>query len=490
MTSDDGRFVVWVTVRRITQIGQPLRPALFVLDTLTGTRTKISSPAFVEPLDPIISGDGQRVVFNAYPTNGEDEEVYVYRVDSGSLRRVTPRSDGRHSFATAVSRTGRRVAIVTGGLQIHDLGTGEVIDVDEDINTSGFIDTSMDLSPDGTRVVWSDQGDPVGENSDNNEEVFWFDTITATVRQVTHTETLPQAPDDANRAPRLLVGGHVIELVSDFDLDGSGLSDGWARYLFDIDTGTFEDLREVGPGSFDFTLDTLGYGSQDLTRVAYESGSNPTGDNPDRNREIFVADVATGETTQLTNSPPRGAEIQAFAADGSAVLFKADRTYPDPAPRNDQFELFLARPCGPSPRPDLAIGAVADGSDAVGDDVYSAEPIDGQEKALDIVAGGTRTFYVQVRNDRAITDRFTLHGVDNGAVGYTVAYRRDQTDITAAVQAGSYRTGTIQPGETVTIKIKVTASTAVGPARTVDLTATSRANPVARDTVRARVTRV
>lgn len=91
-----------------------------------------------------------------------------------------------------------------------------------------------------------------------------------------------------------------------------------------------------------------------------------------------------------------------------------------------------------------------------------------------------------VQNDRQITDRFTLRGTHAGSAGYHIRYRRGATDITEAVQAGTYRTGPLEPGEAVTIKIKITALNAdLGSGHTVDILATSRTNAVARDTVRA-----
>jgi len=107
-----------------------------------------------------------------------------------------------------------------------------------------------------------------------------------------------------------------------------------------------------------------------------------------------------------------------------------------------------------------------------------------------VTPGQTATFFVQAQNDRTATDRLTLRDVDTGSPGYQVRYRLGTTDITAAVQAGTYHTGPLEPGQSITIKIKVTAlSAAPGSGHTVDLTATSRTNPVARDTVRAKVTR-
>jgi hypothetical protein len=97
---------------------------------------------------------------------------------------------------------------------------------------------------------------------------------------------------------------------------------------------------------------------------------------------------------------------------------------------------------------------------------------------------------VNLQNDRAVTDRFTVRGADRGSPGYRVLYRRGSVDITAAVRAGTWRSGPIEPGEHVTIKVKVVAvGASAGSGRTVDVTMTSRTNPVAGDSVRARVTR-
>ena len=56
----------------------------------------------------------------------------------------------------------------------------------------------------------------------------------------------------------------------------------------------------------------------------------------------------------------------------------------------------------------------------------------------------------------------------------------------AAVRAGTYRVGPLAPGAAADLEVRVTAATAAGGStHTVDLTARSVANPIARDTVRA-----
>ena len=63
-------------------------------------------------------------------------------------------------------------------------------------------------------------------------------------------------------------------------------------------------------------------------------------------------------------------------------------------------------------------------------------------------------------------------------------------DITSAVNAGTYSTGNLGPGQSVTITMRVKAkSTAVlGATVKVDLAARNSAGPFVRDVVRAKVT--
>jgi len=114
-----------------------------------------------------------------------------------------------------------------------------------------------------------------------------------------------------------------------------------------------------------------------------------------------------------------------------------------------------------------------------------------QTKSTGVARGSTRTFFVRAVNAGGAIDALRVKGVESGSAGYTVRYLRGRTDITTAVRAGGYVITDVAPGTSVTVKVKITASTAAaaGSARNADLIIRSAAIPSQRDVVRARALR-
>ena len=372
-------------------------------------------------------------------------------------------------------------------LEVHDVGAHEVTTVADPAGGDVTSTNPAGLSPDGHHVVFVSQVDLTGENPDNNAELFRFDVDTATLSQVTDTATPPGGdPQQDNTAPRF-VDDSMISFVSRVGLTEPNPSEEPRVHLYDVQSGSISTLEDALPGAVPVGATDV-WLSAGTSTVAYESSGDPTGHNPDGNQEVFSYDVASGSTAQLTDSPRTGSELETLSADGSTVVFSSWSDYLG-APLDRSNEVFLVPTCAPAPNPDASIATSLAGPFA-GEDVISPVGVPAQRQQAPVAAGGTATFQVRVQNDRSVVDRLSVAGIDRGSPGYRVVYRLGRQDITAAVRAGDWRTGPLDPGEFVTIKVKVTATTAAaGSGRTVDVTATSRTNPVARDTVRAKVER-
>lgn len=87
------------------------------------------------------------------------------------------------------------------------------------------------------------------------------------------------------------------------------------------------------------------------------------------------------------------------------------------------------------------------------------------------------------RRRRTVLDRVT------DGTGYRVTYRNGATDITSAVNTGTYSTGTLAPGatSTITVWVKVQATARSGSTVKVDVAARNGTGPFVRDVVRAKV---
>jgi Squalene-hopene cyclase C-terminal domain/Prenyltransferase and squalene oxidase repeat len=105
-------------------------------------------------------------------------------------------------------------------------------------------------------------------------------------------------------------------------------------------------------------------------------------------------------------------------------------------------------------------------------------------------AGKTATFFVEAANAAAQPDRLVLSG-PGSEDGFSVIYRDGDTDVSAAVTAGTYVTPTLDAGESVELKVKVTIDGDVPPGarRTIGVVTRSYADPTKSDLVKA-VTKV
>jgi hypothetical protein len=111
-------------------------------------------------------------------------------------------------------------------------------------------------------------------------------------------------------------------------------------------------------------------------------------------------------------------------------------------------------------QPDARIGTARAGP-WTGDAVYSPTAV-GEAKTQFISRGSSGNFYVNVQNDGLVAANFRLRGT-GGATGYSATYFRASTDITTAVEAGSYSTGFIPPRGAVTIRVRVELATSTAP---------------------------
>src|SRR5688500_12321888 len=112
-------------------------------------------------------------------------------------------------------------------------------------------------------------------------------------------------------------------------------------------------------------------------------------------------------------------------------------------------------------QPDARIGTAAAGP-WTGDAIYSPTAA-GQGKAQIIPRGGSGNFYVSVQNDGLVAARFRLRGT-GGAAGYSATYFSGSTNITAAVEAGSYSTDLIPPRGADRIPVRVDLAASAAPA--------------------------
>jgi hypothetical protein len=131
--------------------------------------------------------------------------------------------------------------------------------------------------------------------------------------------------------------------------------------------------------------------------------------------------------------------------------------------------------------PDARIGLKGTGPFA-GNAIYSPTAV-GESRTISVTRGKSGTFYVNIQNDGLVASAFTIKGT-GGARGFTVRYFNGATNVTAAVKAGTFMTGSIAAGGSTTLRMLVTLSTTSASTASFLVKATSQAGTPA-DAVKA-----
>lgn len=441
---------------------------LVIRDLASGEETVIEVPDDYYGLEsPSLSADGSVVAYVAtseWCARGGCVPIldtFVRDLDTGATTMITPKAT---SAAPALSADGTALVYAAGdedwipySVVWRDLETGEeqvVVEHDDDL----WLSPPSSISPDGSLVAFREGA--------FDGWVRVYDTATR--------ELLPPLHEPRYRSwePRFLADGVRVVYQSE-DLGGD--PDHSGTFVHDLSTGTTVALRDLGPEGL-----LAGNG----TRVAFGASTNLDGGNPDGNRELFAYDIATRAITQLTDTTEAGwTAPAAVSSDGGVIAFLGARE------DDDRYVVAVATTCFPPPRPDAHVAAAATRR-YVGDDQFAVRASPAQRRDRSIPAGASRSFLVRLQNDRSTSDTLTVMVQEGGAAGFTVRYRLGPSDVTAEVAAGTFTTGSLAAGEAAVLQVKITAGDDVAPGarHRVDLTARSATNPVAADTVRARVT--
>jgi hypothetical protein len=102
------------------------------------------------------------------------------------------------------------------------------------------------------------------------------------------------------------------------------------------------------------------------------------------------------------------------------------------------------------------------GGPRYGNNVYNTDA-SGQAVHLRIYAGDFRRVYISIQNDSDVAASFTVCqcvGTQGSQTGFTFTYfvGRGSNNITSAVEAGTFTTPTIAPGEAFVIRARVEVS--------------------------------
>jgi uncharacterized protein (TIGR03437 family) len=362
----------------------------------TALRRITLTPAHATNLNPAISGDGRRVVFETTADLAGAGTVPQFRTFSADLSTDPPAFGGiagARAPAAAVSQDGSLVAFSSAEdlagansdrnseIFLSDHGTLRQI-----TNTSPGDpgarqrdgNSRPSISDDGRLVAFASNRDLAGANPDGNDEIFLFDSHTDSFRQLTDTaaptrnadaklsgdgsrvafvrETHPQPPAETSPPRRALIlyeltpGREriVSEDAARLSLTpGRAISDDGRRVVFSAEDsrgasqvflsdgrngGAVRQLTQLGTRQADVPLHASVSG--DGSRVTFATRRSVVGGNSDASVELYLYDIPTNRLSRLTDAPREATSevVSSLDDEGASVAFNFPRALAGPLP--------------------------------------------------------------------------------------------------------------------------------------------------------------
>lgn len=248
---------------------------------------------------PDIAGNGSVIVFHSRSVFGEALPAGLWRV-----YRVNPDGSGLMRLSSAVVGASNPPSP-----RVEATGTWTVYALDGVIHrqrTNGSLDAVIsagggrtpDLTPGGGLVVFSSTANPVGGNSDRNEELFLWEAATGTTRQLSFTAT------GSNLLPSFSRDGAWVYFLSDAPHFGESEPDSLVAFRVETATGRVERVAGL-EGCSDWTWDVsrpLSVGD-DGSLAVYGTFGDCAGTNPELSGEIVLVDRATAARIRVSKGP-------------------------------------------------------------------------------------------------------------------------------------------------------------------------------------------
>ena len=337
-----------------------------------------NSPEQAVNLNPTLSDDGRVVVFESSAVGGSFHAIRAELggavpalVDVGSTRIVSPAlsRDGNIAvFASTEDLIGLNAdrnseIFLFDGSKMSQLTQTHASAVDSRLSDGNF---QPSLTGDGRIVVFSSNRDLNGQNADLSYEIFLYDTLDQTVRQLTnatakHAATSPKISADGSRIYYKRAGDLVLietqtgaarviaSDVAELSLtEGRAVSNDGMRlvysaltapnqtqvFMFDGRENAIRQLTQLGSRATDVSLQATISG--DGKRVAFATRRRVVGSS-DGGVELYLLDLPTGQLQQITNAPSSATAevVSSLNFDGTVVAFNFPRILSGPVSDED-----------------------------------------------------------------------------------------------------------------------------------------------------------
>ncbi len=308
--SDAGETLTFLSSADLGGANPEGNPELFVWDSAQGARQLTQTPLGVFNRTPVVAGDASFAVFasNAdFAGLNADGSGELFELDLTSLQilQLTDHPAGPGPDAPSLSGDGAFLAFSSAAdpLGTNPDGNAEIFRLERAsgvliqlTNSLGLGRQRPSVNGDGSRIVFASVGNQDGTNPNGNLEIQRWDAAIGQITAVTQNPTglrSDYASIDAE--------GVRVAFVSAHDFTGVNAL-GVNVYFADLNSGALTLCSGQGPPklSSDPTI------SPDGSFVAFESGLDLVGRNPDGSLELFAFETVSGHLRQLTDTVPGG----------------------------------------------------------------------------------------------------------------------------------------------------------------------------------------
>ncbi|MEM7008846.1 MAG: IPTL-CTERM sorting domain-containing protein [Thermodesulfobacteriota bacterium] len=316
--SDDGSLIAFISNGNINNTNSDGSDEVYHYHTETGVITTVTNePAGINAVDTAISGDSRIIAFSSESGNDGTLNLFMHDVQANTIEQITNHLSGSSRSASA-NRDGSRISFVsnedlTGGnidgnfeIFLYDSSSG----IKQITDTVGGICRTTSISADGLTVAFDCTNNINNGNPDLSREIFFYDDLSETITQITDGPNI-----DTSGRPSVSADGNIIAFSSTGELVGPNTDDMAEIYYYDkskaeiirlTNSPLFSDAPSVSP---------------DGKRVAFTSIRDPNGENPENNQELFMHDIESGQTEQVTRSEMGTGRESSISSFGIHIAF-------------------------------------------------------------------------------------------------------------------------------------------------------------------------
>jgi len=362
--SNDGTLVAFWSQSDLSGDNPDLNAELFLYNSTTGVTEQLTNTTGGANFSPIISGDGKKIAFVSQQDFGGGNpdgstELFLFDLDSSAVTQLTFGTIGNVlesiddmgetiSFYSWDNYTGNN-ADNTIEIFVKKISTNQIIQVTTS-NSGGFAHGGSDVSGNGEMLAFGSHLNLTGTDPDGKYDVFIYDIAAATLSQ------LSPLGDQAIPGTWNADGTRYV-------FYSNGYASGWGApnpeanfelFLFNASNGSVQMLTNTGSGVYN----TTGTISSDGNRISFISTHDWTGGNPDLLPEVFLLDLTSGITTQVTDTDNYEIQKPTISGNGAKIAFVSNQ-FAELGNADASYEIFLAE-CLPPPSSDLSVSLGVD----------------------------------------------------------------------------------------------------------------------------------